>query len=265
MTTAALQQLPLWSEGAIDGAWRVRPSRRARRLGVRVFRDGTVEVIVPPGANARAVARFVERHRSWIERHRQRATRADYAFPPERIVLPALGETWICRGIDGAASRSAPAPLVRASAAGAPGAAGAAGVGGGVLEWQAGAADSSLRAAMLEWLCARAAASLAPQLAAVAADCGLRYRRAQVRRQRTRWGSCSARGTISLNCCLLFQQPEVVRYLLVHELAHLTHLNHSPRFWRLVERHEPRWREHDRVLAAGWSQVPGWVLRTLRA
>ena len=103
MTTAALQQLPLWSEGAIDGAWRVRRSRRARRLGVRIFRDGTVEIVVPPGAGARAVSGFVARHRDWIERQRQRAPRADFAFPPERIDLPAIGESWACQLVASAA------------------------------------------------------------------------------------------------------------------------------------------------------------------
>ncbi len=262
MTTAALQQLPLWDEGAIDGAWHVRRSRRARRLGVRIFRDGTVEIVVPPGAGARAVSGFVARHRDWIERHRQRAPRVDYAFPPERVELRAIGETWVCQvgplGALGAAAAGGVrgGPLVRAHAASAA---------GGVLELRGDADDPMLRLGLLDWLCGRARLSLAPQLAALAHDCGVRYQRLQLRRQRTRWGSCSARGTISLNCCLLFHRPAVVRYLLVHELAHLTHMNHSARFWQLVERHEPQWREHDRELVAGWSQVPGWVLRTLRA
>jgi predicted metal-dependent hydrolase len=260
MTTAALQQLPLWNEGAIDGAWRVRRSLRARRLGVRIFRDGTVEIVVPPGAGARAVSGFVARHREWIERHRQRAPVVGFAFPPVRLELPAIGESWACH--------LAPAP----GPAGGPGArrgslvrARAAGEAGGVLELRGGADVPALQTAMLDWLCERAGSALAPQLAALADYCSVRYRRVQIRRQRTRWGSCSARGTISLNCCLLFHRPAVVRYLLVHELAHLTHMNHSARFWQLVERYEPQWREHDRALAAGWSQVPGWVLRSLRA
>jgi predicted metal-dependent hydrolase len=262
MTTAALQQLPLWNEGAIDAAWRVRRSARARRLGVRIFRDGTVEIVVPPGAGARAVSAFVTRHRDWIERHRQRAPRADFAFPPARIELPAIGESWACQpGATGTwvateAAGVRRGPLLRPHATGGA---------GGVLELRCGTDDPALRAGLLEWLCERAGLSLAPQLAALAADCGVRYQRLQIRRQRTRWGSCSARGTISLNCCLLFHRPPVVRYLLVHELAHLTHMNHSARFWQLVERHEPQWREYDRELAAGWSQVPGWVLQTLRA
>lgn len=258
MISAALQQLPLWSEGAIDAAWRVRRSRRARRLGVRIFRDGTVEIVVPPAAGARQVAGFVERHRSWIERHRRRMAPADLSFPPERIELRAAGESWQCRpALAGAADPpQRGAPLLRVLAAGEA---------GGTLELGRDADALVVRTALLAWLSARAEEVLAPQLAALAASHGVRYRRLQIRRQRTRWGSCSARGTISLNCCLLFHRPEVVRYLLVHELAHLTHLNHSRSFWELVEHYEPQWRTLDRELARGWNQVPGWVLQALRA
>jgi hypothetical protein len=101
---------------------------------------------------------------------------------------------------------------------------------------------------------------LAPWLADLSASTGLAYRRLQVRRQRTRWGSCSRNGTISLNACLLFQPPEVVDYLLLHELAHTRHMNHSRRFWALVARHEPRWRELDAALMLGWREVPAWAL-----
>jgi len=86
-----------------------------------------------------------------------------------------------------------------------------------------------------------------------------------VRKQRTRWGSCSTRGTITLNVCLLFQPPEVVRYLYLHELTHLRHMNHSARFWAAVGRLEPAWRELDAQLARGWQRVPAWLLSQLRA
>jgi predicted metal-dependent hydrolase len=88
---------------------------------------------------------------------------------------------------------------------------------------------------------------------------GLVFQRVLIRRQRTRWGSCSNRGTISLNCCLLFQPPQAVRYLLIHELVHTVHMNHSQRFWERVARHCPQFHSLDRQLRAGWRQVPSWV------
>ena len=87
----------------------------------------------------------------------------------------------------------------------------------------------------------------------------MKYSKIAVRRQRSRWGSCSVRGTISLNCCLLFQRPKVVRYLLIHELSHTLHMNHSKRFWECVAALCPQHETLDAELCAGWRRVPAWV------
>jgi predicted metal-dependent hydrolase len=252
MIPAALQQLPLWNEGTLDAGWQVRRSRRARRPSVKVYRDGAVEIVIPERLAAQQVESFVARHRGWIERHRSVAS-VDRAFPPPKIELRALGETWLCHAAAPEVESTEVRPIVCAQAA------------GGVLELQLAAGPDAVRSALLDWLTERAAATLEPRLRAVAAELAVTYRRAQIRRQRTRWGSCSVRGTISLNICLLFQRPAVVRYLLAHELAHLTHMNHTPRFWELVASYEPQWRELDRELLRGWKLVPAWVLATLRS
>ena len=217
MSTAALLQLPLFSDPAADGSWRVRRSVRARRLSVRVFRDGGVEIVAPPRVSVPQISDFVARHRPWIERQLARATVVDCSQPPPFLELRAAAERWPCDA-------------------------------------------QTKRVTALKRLTARAHEVFAPQLAELAALMGVGFQRLQIRRQRTRWGSCSTRGTISLNCCLLFQRPEVVRYLLVHELAHVRHMNHGEHFWSLVERFEPQWRALDRELSQGWSHVPGWLL-----
>jgi predicted metal-dependent hydrolase len=72
---------------------------------------------------------------------------------------------------------------------------------------------------------------------------GVAYRRIRIGDQRTLWGSCSARGTLSFNWRLVLAPPDVVDYVVVHELCHLLVPNHSQSFWRLVERHRPGWRD----------------------
>jgi predicted metal-dependent hydrolase len=71
---------------------------------------------------------------------------------------------------------------------------------------------------------------------------GVAYRRIEIRDQRTRWGSCSPRATLSFNWRLVLAPFEVLDYVVVHELCHLREPNHSPRFWRLVATRRPEWR-----------------------
>lgn len=79
--------------------------------------------------------------------------------------------------------------------------------------------------------------------------------RIRIAMQRTRWGSCSSRGTLSFNVCLMPAPPEILDYVVVHELCHLVHMNHSAAFWELVASILPdyqirrRWlREHGEEL-----------------
>lgn len=116
-----------------------------------------------------------------------------------------------------------------------------------------------VRRALRSWLAERARQALTPWLSECARELGFQFERLAIRRQRTRWGSCSTRGTLSLNCCLLFQPPAVVRYLMIHELAHTRHMNHSRHFWQCVADHCPQYRQLDRELAAGWRNVPHWM------
>ncbi len=81
----------------------------------------------------------------------------------------------------------------------------------------------------------RARRELVPRVGELAHQHGLRVQRVSIRRQRTRWGSCSRRGNISLNWRLVHAPPHVRDYVIVHELMHLREMNHSPRFWAHVE------------------------------
>jgi predicted metal-dependent hydrolase len=238
-------QLPLWSDKDAAQAWVVRESTRARRLTVRVFHTGRVEVVVPARTSPRAVEHFLERHRDWIERKRHEARQKavpDTPFPPPRIELTACGESW------------------RVYPAGGDGRARVSVIGQGLLALSGDARNKhSMRLLLRRWLVERAQEFLAPALEECARELGFSFERIIIRRQRTRWGSCSTRGTISLNCCLLFQRPEVVRYLLIHELVHTMHMNHSRRFWQRVARHCPEYESLDRELLDGWRRVPSWV------
>ncbi len=226
------------------GSPRIRVSARARRLSIRVYPDARVECVVPVRVRPREVEAFIAVHREWIESRRALALRnrpEPQPFPPATIELRLTGEQWRLQLAGGAG------PVrVRESTQ-------------GILRATGGSGDPKLRTGLRAWLLRAARAPLAPRVATLGSGMGVHYSQISVRRQRSRWGSCSARGTISLNCCLLFQRPEVVDYLIVHELTHVKHMNHSARFWQAVERHCPDWRALDRELVQGWRHVPRWV------
>jgi predicted metal-dependent hydrolase len=101
----------------------------------------------------------------------------------------------------------------------------------------------------------RAEAELPAELWRLAATHGIDVRRVSVRDQRSRWGSCSRRGTITLNWRLVLVPGFVREYVILHELMHRRELNHSPRFWRLVAAVCPRL-----VEARRWLRTEGQAL-----
>jgi len=250
----AAQQLSLWDGTDQAGTWQVRQSRRGGRRAARVFRDGSVEIVVPLRTSATTVSAFVARYRQWIERQQARMQPSEpEPFPPTQISFAAVGQWWECEGsphLQAGRVRVACEPELERP---------------GLLQLGGGSEDQGLLVrALRSWLIERARLELAAPLAALAAQMGTIPVQLKVRRQRTRWGSCTAGGAVSLNCCALFQRPQVLRYLLVHELAHLRHMNHSAGFWAHVERHEPDYRLLDRELGQGWQRVPHWALAARR-
>jgi len=237
-------QLGLWPSRDTSPGWNVRISRRARRLSMRVSPGGRVEVVVPPGVGIPAVERFVAAHREWAERRlRELALDAPRAGErrPETVELELLAKRWDVEYTQ--SSRS----LVTDN-------------GQGSLQVRTPqGTDPQVARALLRWLVREAECHLRDRLDSVSAETGLDYARMILRRQRTRWGSCSSAGTVSLNVCLVFQRPEVVRYLMVHELCHRRHMNHSPAYWKLVASFEPHWRALDKELLKGWKNVPAWA------
>jgi predicted metal-dependent hydrolase len=228
-----------------------RRSLRAKHVGLRLSRSAGLLVTVPRGVTLERVDAVVRAKSAWISKHLDRfaALPPVLAVPavpvplPVTIALPALGESWTVAyepsGISG----------VRALAL-AP----------GRLQLRGAVADDELcRRALRLWLAQRAEVTLLPQLRELAIAADFRYERGQIRGQRTRWGSCSGRGTLSLNWHLLFLSPQQVRYVLLHELCHTVELNHSPRFWRLLLQHQPDSESLRKSMRRAWQELPAWL------
>lgn len=84
---------------------------------------------------------------------------------------------------------------------------------------------------------------------------GVNYGRITIRNQKTRWGSCSSKGNLNFNCLLMLAPPEVIDYVVVHELCHRKEMNHSKYFWREVEKVLPNYPDQVKWLKDEGSNV----------
>jgi predicted metal-dependent hydrolase len=105
-----------------------------------------------------------------------------------------------------------------------------------------------LESSLERWYRAQAAIILERKARGFAAAFGVEYGRFSIRGQRTRWASCSHRGTLSFNWRLIMAPEPVVDYVVIHEVAHLKEMNHTRRFWGLVAERCPSWRQHKKWL-----------------
>lgn len=202
---------------------------RARRYLLRLRPDGSARVTIPRGGSTDEARRFAERNIAWIER--------TLLLPPKRASRPqewTVGSEIFFRG-----------ELVRIETV-ANGSGGQVRVGTEVLALKDSSAN--LRPALVRHLWKLAARELPPRVLEHASEHQLMVRRVTVRNQRSRWGSCSRRGTISLNWRIIQAPPFVRDYLILHELMHLRQMNHSTCFWREVERVCPEYKTAERWL-----------------
>ena len=202
---------------------------RARRYLLRLRADGIARVTIPRGGSPAVARQFVERHAAWLERELQRLQ-----AQPRKPAVWNIGTEILLRGdtVRIEARPNGEAETVR--------------FGGESVRGPGPAAD--LRPAVEGHLRQLATRELPPRVLELAARHGLTVRRITVRSQKSRWGSCSRRGTISLNWRLIQTPAFVSDYICLHELMHLWQMNHSSRFWREVERVCPDYRMAERWL-----------------
>jgi predicted metal-dependent hydrolase len=164
--------------------------------------DGTEKRPIAESFVRAAVEKFFEPEPNWR--------------PPLQIKLPAIGATWHVvakeTNVPWVAVRELDAQRLL--------------VFGNVRD------ERACRAALTRWLMRQTRAHLIPRLQSAVLQSQLRYRRVYIKQQRTRWASCSKHKTISLNAKLLFLPPEIVDYVMVHELCHVSVMSHSRQFCR---------------------------------
>ncbi|MEL6815000.1 MAG: SprT family zinc-dependent metalloprotease [Cyanobacteria bacterium J06598_3] len=270
--------------------YKVRESKRAKHVSIKISVQGEVEVVVPPRFDRNQLPGILEKRREWIIKTRSRLLSAaestcdDWQVEkPETIVF-----RWQSTALGTLGDRSHGDSTPKQAVPNATGfgksspkkAKDTENLDVWTVAYQPGAGNKTLcvptlgnrlmlkgnveqpencQAVLRKWLAHRAHRDITPWLRQLGFDLDLPCRRISVRGQKTRWASCSSQKDISLNYKLLFLPRPLVHYVLVHELCHTVHMNHSARFWDLVEQKQPNYRQWKAELKQGWRYVPRWV------
>lgn len=211
--------------------YRIRRSDRARRIRVTVDAVRGVEVVLPRRASQREADAALRELSPWIERRWQEVGRARALVAARAGTVPYLGRTLTLVPEPGRerVHRHQDVLLVPEAAAGV--------------------------AALERWYRRTAREEIGKRLDRACAQVGSSYSRLSIRGQRTRWASCSKSGAMSFNWRLLLAPEPVLDYVVWHEVCHLELMDHSPRFWKLVARRCPDYREQ-----AAWLRRYGGTL-----
>ncbi len=229
--------------GVSSAPYRIRRSDRARRARIQVSSEG-VEVVVPRRLSMSEVEPFVEEKRPWIERTLRRIREAEAELSPPLLEdggnVPFLGEELVLR-VHVEPARTRPHVARR---------------GHHLHVKVADPAPGTLREALERWYRRQAHDEVGPRLQAASARAGTSYAALQIRGQRTRWASCSSTGAMSFNWRLLLAPPEILDYVVEHEVVHLEIHDHSPKFWAELEQRVPDYKVREQ-----WLKRHGQSLR----
>ena len=228
----------------------LRHSPKAKNLRLKVTREDGLVVVVPKGYDEKKIPALLKQKKLWIADSMKRIGETNRFIEPrpvkhlpDAVRLVALGETWSViyhedQSHSGIRLRAESNRVV---------------ISGPDLNREA------VIRKLKDWLRMKVREGLFPLAENLATKHRLKLGGLLVKSQRTRWASCSAKRNLALNTKLLFLSPELVRYVMIHELCHTVHMNHSKEFWRLVESKEPSYKVLDQSLRGAWKIIPQWL------
>jgi predicted metal-dependent hydrolase len=231
--------------------WRI--SSRARRYRVMVGPAG-VEMVTPEGVSKAQAEKFLMQHAEWVLTQLERVNMQEKKRRPPNAAMADIpsGMTFLEGKPVRLDFRKDPKLKTRLRVEELP----------GYLRISTPKAGREGADAALEsFLKKKAARMIIGRVTIKARDMGLNPRQVSVRSQKTRWGSCSSKGTLSFNWRLVMVPLEVLDYVVIHELIHLGEHNHSKRFWEKVAAIDPAYKNHRRWLKQNQSYLYDPLIR----
>lgn len=223
----------------------LRQSHRAKRIHIKITSHAGLEVVVPHiPRKPEIIQNLLHEHRNWIEKtlhkYDMQHGRPKIHPPIEQLHFPTFNQTWQINYLKLAGEKV----FLRKN-------------GAFQLTCFGAIENNPLKlTALRTWLNKIGKQLLLPELQKMSEIYQLPFNHGQIRYQKTRWGSCSANKLISLNQKLLFLPERLIRYIIIHELCHTIHLNHSRRFWQLVAKFDPHVEQHRREMRNAAQLIP---------
>ena len=221
----------------------IRRSNRATRLRLHItVKDGLV-VVLPRGFNEKEIPSILDLEANWIAAGLAKVQITKALFRPTSINLSAIEETWNVKYI--------PTPGKQLT----------------VQEDEyrsllvSGESEDpyNISEALNNWMRQKAQEIFIPWVSRISQKHALPFNKVTIRRQKTRWGSCSSNKSLNLNQNLLFLPTCLAGYVMTHELAHTKHHNHSPAFWQYLDSILPDSKRLQKETVGSYRQVPNWA------
>lgn len=224
----------------------IKRSKRARRMSLKIEAINGLQVVLPVRVAEKHVPPFIEQSRQWIEKHLPAALanpRNESARElPSSVSLRAVDQVWAVDYIQAAGPvrvvcRPHEELILMGDIQNKP----------------------ACREKLKLWIRKQARVFLIDRARCLSEKISLPFNALSIRDQKTRWGSCCSRKNISLNYKLIFLPEVVVDYVIIHELCHTVHLDHSPRFWALVETFIPDYKQYKKQASQEQYYLPWWL------
>jgi predicted metal-dependent hydrolase len=213
--------------------YQITPSSRAKHIAIKFSSSGELMVILPQRGEISLAHAFVQKKSAWVEKHIANGhIKPVMEIRPDSLDLMMLKEQWSVRYIESAQQgveyQEAPDNTLIIS---------------GNIQ-----SDALIAKIIGLFLKNKAMPLFTKMIDEIALQHGFYYSGVSIRGQKTRWGSCSSRQKLNLNYKLLFMPDAIVRYVFIHELCHTLEMNHSAKFWQLVEQYDPDYQQHRHYL-----------------
>jgi len=227
-------------------------SKRAKYVRIKISASGEVSVVLPQGIAAKHAHGFIQKKSHWIAKTIKAIPLAKNDQFPESLDLKLLGEQWNIlytkhtppllndSSLDVSTTARIYAELQGTKIVE---------ISSSTLEIVGDKGDwNATKKVLNKWCKLKAKKLFTHMLETLAEEHGFYFNKLSIRSQKTRWGSCASNKNISLNSKLLLMPENVVKYVMIHELCHTIEMNHSTKFWDLVEDCDPQYRDNRKQL-----------------